>query len=62
MNTASDAAADRALARHRDEPEGELRIAAPIGFGKPAGQGCWPFAPPPPADPAAVAGRYAGGS
>lgn len=26
-------AADQALARHRDEPEGELRIAAPIGFG-----------------------------
>ncbi|MES2877668.1 MAG: LysR substrate-binding domain-containing protein [Pseudomonadota bacterium] len=25
--------ADQALARHRDEPEGELRIAAPIGFG-----------------------------
>lgn len=26
-------AADQALERHRDEPEGELRIAAPIGFG-----------------------------
>ncbi len=26
-------AADQALARHRDEPEGELRISAPIGFG-----------------------------
>ncbi|MDZ7937841.1 MAG: LysR family transcriptional regulator [Rhodoferax sp.] len=26
-------AADQALALHRDEPEGELRIAAPIGFG-----------------------------
>jgi DNA-binding transcriptional LysR family regulator len=26
-------AAEQALARHRDEPEGELRIAAPIGFG-----------------------------
>lgn len=26
-------AADQALARHRDEPEGDLRIAAPIGFG-----------------------------
>lgn len=25
--------AELALARHRDEPEGELRIAAPIGFG-----------------------------
>jgi len=25
--------AEQALARHRDEPEGELRIAAPIGFG-----------------------------
>jgi DNA-binding transcriptional LysR family regulator len=25
--------ADQALAHHRDEPEGELRIAAPIGFG-----------------------------
>jgi LysR family transcriptional regulator, transcriptional activator for aaeXAB operon len=25
--------ADQALALHRDEPEGELRIAAPIGFG-----------------------------
>lgn len=25
--------ADQALARHRDEPEGELRIAAPIGLG-----------------------------
>ena len=25
--------ADQALARHRDEPEGELRIAAPIGMG-----------------------------
>lgn len=25
--------ADQALERHRDEPEGELRIAAPIGFG-----------------------------
>jgi DNA-binding transcriptional LysR family regulator len=25
--------ADQALARHRDEPEGELRVAAPIGFG-----------------------------
>ena len=25
--------ADQALAQHRDEPEGELRIAAPIGFG-----------------------------
>jgi DNA-binding transcriptional LysR family regulator len=26
-------AAEQALERHRDEPEGELRIAAPIGFG-----------------------------
>lgn len=26
-------AANQALERHRDEPEGELRIAAPIGFG-----------------------------
>ena len=26
-------AADHALARHRDEPEGELRITAPIGMG-----------------------------
>ena len=26
-------AADQALEHHRDEPEGELRIAAPIGFG-----------------------------
>lgn len=26
-------AAEQALQRHRDEPEGELRIAAPIGFG-----------------------------
>lgn len=26
-------AADQALQRHRDEPEGELRIAAPMGFG-----------------------------
>ena len=26
-------AAEQALALHRDEPEGELRIAAPIGFG-----------------------------
>lgn len=25
--------AEQALARHRDEPQGELRIAAPIGFG-----------------------------
>jgi DNA-binding transcriptional LysR family regulator len=25
--------ADQALARHRDEPEGELRVAAPIGMG-----------------------------
>ena len=32
-------AAEQALERHRDEPEGELRIAAPIGFAAP-----WLFA------------------
>jgi DNA-binding transcriptional LysR family regulator len=49
--------AEQSLAQLRDEPEGELRLAAPIGFAALIADALAPLAPPAPADHAPAARR-----